>query len=125
MGIIREDAHLTTGIGPRITTQFMKGDGQQRNGDLLTRGNQNIHLSSTGLGLDLFGQPNQAIGFATHGRNHHHHAITTIAESVDFLSDRLNTLYGADRCATVFLNNQTHDNSTVLAAGNGRQLNTK
>jgi hypothetical protein len=77
------------------------------------------------------GQLDQAIGLAAHGRNHHHHGVTVIAEPGDLVGHLPYALDIGYRGSTKFLNNQTHEYSRcrqrprIAHQQKGALLNTK
>ncbi|MNZ59525.1 hypothetical protein D3C78_775680 [compost metagenome] len=93
---VGEDAHLVAGIGNRRHAALEQGHAEQRDGDLLAGGDHDIQLTRNGLVHDLFGQTDQAVGFAAHGGNHHDDIVAVLAEFLHLLGYLLDTLDSAD-----------------------------
>ncbi len=102
-GIVGEDAHLRAGVALGLQAQVLQRHGQQGDGDLLAGGDHHVQFARIGLSLDLLGQPDQAVGLARHGGQHHHHLMSEHFEFGDALGDGADALHAADRGAAVFL----------------------
>ena len=86
----------------------MQRHGQQRDGCLLARGQQHIHLSLAGQRVDLTGKADEIIRHAAHRRHHHHHSVSTQAMFAHTTRHILDAVCIEDGCAAEFLDNQRH-----------------
>jgi hypothetical protein len=59
-----------------VKPQGLDGDGQQGDGLLLARGQQNVHFPLVGRICDFPGQFDKIVGSVTRSRHHHHHLVT-------------------------------------------------
>ena len=100
--------HLVAGVGARRTADLFKHHGQQRDRDLLTGGEQHVHLACRRLGIDTLGELDEAVGLAAHGRDDDDDIVALVTETLYTLGNRLDTLRAADRGAAVLLDDQCH-----------------
>src|SRR5690606_32436998 len=109
VGTVGEDANLVAGVGHRRHATLDQGHGQQGNGHLLAGGHHHIQFTRYRLAVgDLFGQIDQAVGFATHGGHHDDDVVALLAELLNLLGHLLDTLDGADGGAPKLLYDQSH-----------------
>ena len=71
---VRMDPRLGTGEAHRLLTQVPQSHGQQRAGDQLAGGEQQVQLPGIGMVGNRMGQLDQLVGGVAHGGNHGHHA---------------------------------------------------
>ncbi|MCY1438513.1 hypothetical protein D9M71_547160 [compost metagenome] len=121
---VGEDAHLVAGVRHRRNPPLHQGHGQQGDGHLLASGHDHIQLSRNRLITDLLGQVDQAIGFATHRRQHHHQVIAGLAEFLDLFGNLLDSLDRADRSAAKFLYDQRHFKAASAHEGHPINIQT-
>ena len=78
VGLVRAEARLPARQADGRSAHALQCHRQQRNADLLTGGQQHIHLAARRVVGDLcrFGQ--QVIGGIALGRHHHHHIVARI-----------------------------------------------
>ncbi len=100
---VGENTHLIAGVGHRRNATLHQGHRQQRDGDLLARGDNDIQLARNRLITDLPGQLDQTIGFTAHGRQHDHQVVTRLTEFLDLVGNLLDALYRAHGGAAKFL----------------------
>ena len=109
MRAVGENAHLVAGVGHRRHTTLDQRHGQQGNSHLLTGGHHDIQLTRNRLTIsDLFGQIDQAVGFAAHGGNHDDDVVTVLAELLHLVGHLRDALDGADGGAPKLLYDQSH-----------------
>ncbi|ERO64426.1 hypothetical protein P308_24050 [Pseudomonas piscis] len=91
---VGQDAYLVAGIGHRRDTTLDQRHGQQGDSHLLTGGHDHIQLTGNrwGFATDLLGQIDQAVGFATHSRQHDHQVVASFAELLHLVGNLLDPL---------------------------------
>lgn len=106
MCAVGEDAHLRAGVALGLEAEVFQRHAEQGDGDLFAGGDHHIQFTRVRVLLDLFGQGDQAVGFARHGGHHHDHLVALGLVLGDAFGDRAYALDAADRSAAIFLNDQ-------------------
>ncbi len=114
VGTVGQNTYLRARHGDSLNTDSLERHGQQADGDLLASGDDHVHLARIGVGLNLLGQINQAVGFPAHGGDHHDQVITPLPEALDFLGYLLDSLHAANRGTTKLLDNKRHFATSIL-----------
>jgi hypothetical protein len=107
VGAIRAEAGLGTGERARLEAEPVQRHGQQRDGHLLARRQQHVHLARVGRGRDLAGEAEQSVGGLAHGGDDDDRLMSRRAVG-DTARDVTDFLGVGDRRASVFLNDQRH-----------------
>ena len=84
VGTVGSNLDLATGIRSRRIAALYQCHREQRDRNLLSRGQQYIQFTTTGLWVHFFGQFDQAIGFATHRRHDDDHVMALVTVGNDF-----------------------------------------
>ena len=102
------DAHLPRRQRHAGQPHALQGHGAQGHGDLLSSGQQHIHLPLGGVGIDLLRLGDQVVGGISLGREDHDHVVALqigLRDDARHISQPLGIPDGA---AAEFLHNQTH-----------------
>src|SRR5258708_6772464 len=91
----------------------LEPDREQRGRDLLARRHQYISLASARRFAQFGRELEQPIGFTSHRGYDHDDSVAGVAHSDDAMGDRLDSFDRTDRSATVFLNDQSHQNDPI------------
>jgi hypothetical protein len=105
---VRDDAGLRAGHGHGLVALGVDRHGQQRDRDLLARGEQHVHLTGGRLVADLARELEQVVGDVTHGADHRDDLISAVLAADDAASDIADALGIADGRAAVFLDDKGH-----------------
>jgi hypothetical protein len=79
--VVREDRHLPARVALCLHSQLVQRDRQQADGDLLARGGDHVQLPRGGVGIELPGEAQQAVGLARHGGGHDHQFVALVHEA--------------------------------------------
>ena len=113
VGVVRQDLDLATGVGLGGNADVLECHGQQADGDLFTGGDDDIEFARVRNGLHGLGQVDQAICFATHGRDHDDQLMAFLLPFGHAAGDIFDALGSGHRSATIFLNYECHLLSSV------------
>ena len=108
VGGFGQEACLPAGQGDDRVTHLLDCHCQQRHGNLLAGGKQDIHLPAGGFVGDLFGFGNQVIGGVTLCGNDRNDRVALCLGVGDDLCNVTHPLDVSNRGTTKFLNDQIH-----------------
>ena len=70
------ESRLPAGEGHHGVAHLLDGHGAQGAGNLLAGGQEHIHLSARGVGIELQGFLNEIVRGVSLGGEHHHHIVS-------------------------------------------------
>ena len=100
------EAGLPTQQRNRRAAELFDRHRQQRDGDLFTGGQQHIHFTLVGMGVDLIGLVDQIVGGIALSGHYDHHVVTLAVFLGNDASHVHHALGIGDRAAAEFLYNQ-------------------
>ena len=109
-GVVRAGlhAHLPAGEADDGVAHLLDAHGGQGDGDLLTGGEEHVHLALGSVGVDLHGLFDEVVGGVALGGEHHDHVVAGVIGAGDDVGDVLDLGRIGHRAASEFLNDQCH-----------------
>ena len=106
--VVGQDAHLPAGVALGLVAHFLERDREQSDRHLLAGGRDDVELPWIGVGRELLGERQQAVGLAGHRRHDDDELVTLAMEARHAARHVLDAIGGADGGAAVFLDDQGH-----------------
>jgi hypothetical protein len=108
VGAIGDDAGLGAGERDGAEAQPLESEGEERDGLLLAGGKKHVDLARSGLGIDLAGELDQAVGDAGHGGDDDDEPMPLAVGFRHTRGDMADALGRADGAAAIFLDDERH-----------------
>ncbi len=117
VGIVRQYVNLAAGVGAGVESAPLQRHREQRDGHLLARRQQDVHLALRRVRINLVRQRNETVGLATHRRDDHNEVVAPSARCGDDIRDGVDALNIRDGGAAELFNDQCHRLSPAMRQG--------
>jgi hypothetical protein len=105
---VGDDARLLARVGLGLHAQVVDRHRQERHGDALARGEEDVELPLGRERGDLLGEVEELVGGVAHGAHHDDHVVARSLGFGDPLRDALYAACVPDRGSTVLLHDECH-----------------